>query len=119
MSQGKNPAPRDMRRHDRATVELPVVVTDTANRVVGGIRFASADVSPGGAFLRSDLLFEVGETLRVEFQLPTGRLIRATCKVVRVARDPGETRFPGMGMEFQDLDPADRQAIDDYLATRP
>ena len=47
-----------------------MVVTDTANRVVGGIRFDSADVSPGGAFLRSDLLFEVGELLRLEFQLP-------------------------------------------------
>jgi hypothetical protein len=139
----RNPVRRDTRKHARATLELPVVVSDAANRVSGGIRFASADVSGGGAFLRSDLLFEVGEILTLEFDLPGGRHVRARGRVVRVSRgqhpqqdeatepkeqgaDPAETngkprrssrdRFAGMGVEFVDLSPEDRAAIEAGLA---
>ncbi len=106
---------KDMRRHDRAPVELPVIVTDTANRVVGGIRFEAKDFSAGGAFLRSDLLFEVGEQLKLEIQLPGGRLVHAGGRVVRVSRDLGDDRVPGMGMEFISLSPEDRTAIQAFL----
>jgi hypothetical protein len=131
----RNPVRHDTRKHVRATLELPVVVSDASNRVSGGIRFASADVSGGGAFLRSDLLFEVGEILTLEFDLPGGRHVRARGRVVRVSRgneqaeeaDPGEAngkprgrgsrdRFPGMGVEFVDLAPEDRAAIEERLA---
>ena len=161
----RNPVRRDTRKHARATLELPVVVSDAANRVAGGIRFASADVSGGGAFLRSDLLFEVGEILTLEFDLPGGRHVRARGRVVRVSRGEGNAeeqhrgegnpggqgdqaslvdqggqasspgsqdtkdskgngvtrarsrdRFPGMGVEFVDLAPEDRAAIEEKLA---
>ena len=129
----RNPVRRDTRKHARATLELPVVVSDAANRVSGGIRFASADVSGGGAFLRSDLLFEVGEILTLEFDLPGGRHVRARGRVVRVSRGDGATangqsgangkprrasrdRFPGMGVEFVDLAPEDRAAIEERLS---
>jgi len=109
------PGRRDMRRHDRAPVELPVLVTDSANRVVGGLRFDAADVSQGGAFLRSDLLFEVGELLRLEFTLPSGRVIKAQGRVARVSRDQAADRLPGMGIAFVDLAEADRKAIETFL----
>lgn len=133
----RTPVRRDTRRHARATLELPVVVSDAANRVAGGIRFASADVSGGGAFLRSDLLFEVGEILTLEFDLPGGRHVRARGRVVRVSRGSAEPRtdavegqpekngkprsasrdrFPGMGVEFLDLTPEDRAAIEERLS---
>ena len=64
-----------------------------------------------GAFLRSDLLFEVGEMLVMEFDLPGGRHIRTQGRVVRVARGGAKDRFPGMGLEFIDLSPDDRAAI--------
>ena len=66
-----------MRRHSRRSVELPVLVSDAANRVKAGIRFDAADVSAGGAFLRSDLLFEVGEILNLAIELPPNRRISA------------------------------------------
>ena len=130
----RNPVRRDTRKHARATLELPVVVSDATNRVSGGIRFASADVSGGGAFLRSDLLFEVGEILTLEFDLPGGRHVRARGRVVRVSRGEGAAlngqssnangkprrasrdRFPGMGVEFVDLAPEDRAAIEERLS---
>jgi uncharacterized protein (TIGR02266 family) len=111
----RNPVRHDTRKHARSSLELPVVVTDTGSSARGGIRFDSADVSGGGAFLRSDLLFEIGEVLTIEFDLPGGRRIRAQGRVVRVSRDGGKDRFPGMGIEFVDLSPEDRAAIEERL----
>jgi hypothetical protein len=119
----RNPVRRDTRKHARATMELPVVVSDTSQRVKGAIRFASADVSGGGAFLRSDVLFEIGEMLTVEFDLPSGRHVRTRGRVVRVTRGaqgageaPARDRHPGMGVEFIDLSAEDRAAIEERLA---
>jgi len=102
---------RDTRKHPRHNLEVPVMISDAAKRVRKPIRFASGDISGGGAFLRSDLLFEVGETLVLEFDLPGGRHIRTQGRVVRVARGGAKDRFPGMGLEFIDLSPDDRAAI--------
>jgi Tfp pilus assembly protein PilZ len=101
-----------MRRHSRRSVELPVLVSDAANRVKAGIRFDAADVSAGGAFLRSDLLFEVGEILNLAIELPPNRRISAVGRVVRVSRGTTQDRLAGMGIEFIDLSAADRAAIE-------
>lgn len=112
---GGGPVSRDARKQSRAALELTVVVSDPSNRVRGGIRFENTDVSPGGAFLHSDLLFEVGERLMLQFQLPRGGpAVRARGRVTRVAR--GHSReVPGMGVEFVDLRPEDRAAIEERL----
>jgi c-di-GMP-binding flagellar brake protein YcgR len=102
---------RDTRKHPRMNIEVAVMISDAAKRVRKPIRFSSGDISGGGAFLRSDLLFEVGETLMMEFDLPGGRHIRTQGRVVRVARGGAKDRFPGMGLEFIDLSPDDRAAI--------
>jgi Tfp pilus assembly protein PilZ len=101
---------RDMRKHSRRRVELPVLVSDAANKVKAAIRFEAADVSPGGAFLCSDLLFEIGEVLNLNIELP-GRQIQARGRVVRVSRGSTRDQPPGMGIEFVDLSPADRAAV--------
>jgi c-di-GMP-binding flagellar brake protein YcgR len=106
-----NGNPRDTRKHPRANVEVPMMVSDAAKRVRKPIRFASGDISGGGTFLRSDLLFEVGEMLLMEFDLPGGRHIRTQGRVVRVARGGPKDKYPGMGLEFIDLSPDDRAAI--------
>jgi len=109
---------RDTRKQERAILELPVLVSDAANKVQGGIRFEAADISSGGAFLRSDLLFEVGEVLTLQFQIAAGaaaRDVRAQGRVVRVSRDLTRDRVPGMGIEFIDLPAADRAAIEARL----
>ena len=103
---------RDMRKHSRHAVELPVLVSDAANRVKAGIRFDSSDLSAGGAFLRSDLLFEVGEVLNLQIDLSPTNRISAVGRVVRVSRGTAQDRVAGMGIEFVDLSPADRAAIE-------
>jgi uncharacterized protein (TIGR02266 family) len=99
------------RRHERCALELPITVSDAANRVVAVIELSTQDLSSGGAFLRSQLLFEIGEVLRLQFSLPDGREIRTAGRVVRVARDTGDDVVPGMGIEFVDLLEPDREAL--------
>src|SRR5262249_35233013 len=106
---------KSMRRHVRKVVELPVLVTEAESRVRGGIRFDTQDLSLGGAFLRSDLLFEVGEEVEVEFQLVRGPKVRARARVVRVVREHTDGQ-PGMGIAFTDLSESDREAVRAYLA---
>ena len=106
-----NGTPRDTRKHPRANIEVPMMVSDAAKRVRKPIRFASGDISGGGAFLRSDLLFEVGEVLLMEFDLPGGHHIKTQGRVVRVARGGVKDKYPGMGLEFVDISSDDRAAI--------
>jgi Tfp pilus assembly protein PilZ len=106
---------RDMRKHSRRSIELPVLVSDAANRVKAGIRFDASDVSLGGAFLRSDLLFEVGEVLNLDIDLSPRRRITAVGRVVRVSRGTSQNPSAGMGIEFVDLSPADRTALESAL----
>lgn len=107
------------RQSERRELELPVYVGDAQNRVHGTIRFDTRDLSVGGAFLRSDLLFEVGEELDVEFQLPGGGTVRARARVAHVARDHVDgvaQTAAGMGISFSNLSERDREAVRAYLA---
>lgn len=76
-------------------------------KITAGITLDSADVSEGGAFLRSDLLFEIGETLHLEIPLPDGPTIKTRGRVVRVRR----AGTGGMGIEFLGLSSQDRKAL--------
>lgn len=76
----------------------------------GSIQLDSCNLSEGGAFLRSDLLFEIGETLSLEIPLPSG-VITAGARVVRVWRQADPATVPGMGIEFTGLTAQDRSAI--------
>jgi uncharacterized protein (TIGR02266 family) len=106
-----SPGRGNLRKYARSPVELPITVSDAANKVEGRIEFNTGDLSVGGAFIRSDLLFEVGEELQLDFTLPEGQIVRARGKVVRVARDSGDDVIPGMGIAFVTLADSDREAI--------
>jgi Tfp pilus assembly protein PilZ len=101
----------NLRKHARSSVSFAVSVSDAANRVSGMIVFDTQDISAGGAFIRSDLLFEIGEELAVGFTLPSGSEITARAKVVRVSRDGDDGSAPGMGIQFLQLSESDRDAI--------
>lgn len=104
------------RQHERRPAELPVLIEDAVNRVRGRVRFDATDVSLGGAFLRSSLLFEVGEELSLEFSLPGGHRIHARGRVVRVSRECDHGRVPGMGIAFVALADEDRAAVRAFVA---
>src|SRR5471032_1824519 len=62
---GDNPA---VRRHVRKPVAAKV--TGKAEAGLGHLFFDSQDLSIGGAFLKADLLLEVGDELSLELHLP-------------------------------------------------
>jgi c-di-GMP-binding flagellar brake protein YcgR len=97
-----------MRRYSRRSLSLPVLVTEPADDLQAAISFDAADLSQGGAFLRSELLFEVGEVLDLEIHVAPGLRVRARGRVVRVSR---AEEAPGMGIEFVELSPDVRQAL--------
>lgn len=101
----------NLRRYARSPLELPVRVAEAENSVNAVIEFDTQDLSVGGAFVRSDLLFEVGEELSLTLAFPDGREVTARGRVVRVARESGDEGVPGMGVEFVNLEDADREAI--------
>lgn len=102
---------RRTRQHERRRVEFPVTIVDAENRTSGGLSFEASDLSMGGVFLRSTVLFELGEELGLEFQLG-GALVKARAKVVRVSTD----ERAGMGIAFTRIDPAHREALQQFLA---
>lgn len=102
---------RKPRTHARWQVEVPVTIIDDTHRAEGHLQFDTHDLSVGGAFLKSTLLFEVDEELSLEFDLGSDR-VRIRCRVVRIARgDPP----PGMGIMFVELAPGDRETIQRFV----
>jgi uncharacterized protein (TIGR02266 family) len=82
----------------------------------GYLFFDTQDLSVGGAFLRADLLLEIGEELEVEFSLPGDeRVLRAHARVAWVRRADSDVASSGMGLEFMNLSSADRDALATFL----
>jgi Tfp pilus assembly protein PilZ len=107
---------REMRRFDRRRAIFPVSVRTAGAKTEGSIHLDSADLSEGGAFLRSELLFEIGDTLELEIPLPSGQPIKAMGRVVRVSQSGEPDSTPGMGIEFVQLSLADRRTLAAALA---
>lgn len=100
----------DHRRFSRKVLAVDVAARDEHG--AGLLIFTSSDISAGGAFLKSDLLLEQGESLSLDLHLE-GRLkpIRAQAKVVWVRRFPEPGEPAGMGVEFVSISEDDRAAL--------
>jgi len=109
------PRPRNVRRYDRKNALIPVVVRAGGNKVEAGVRLATADLSEGGLFLRSDILFEVGEDLSIEIPVGPGKVTVAHGRVAWVTRGSGKKATAGMGIEFARLSSHDRRALAESL----
>lgn len=103
----------ELRRHPRREVRVEFVCKDESG--LGQLIFDSADVSAGGAFLVSDVLFEQGETLSIDFTLPGGVALHTVARIAWVRRFPAEGQEAGMGIEFLGLGGIERRALDAYL----
>jgi len=73
------------------------------------------NVNEGGIFVESDTPPERGTTIDLRFKLPGGdEPIRVKGTVVHVSNGDG-AEPPGMGIEFENLDAAARQRIDELV----
>lgn len=107
----------EQRRFPRKQINVEFRVREVAR--IGRLSFDTVDLSVGGAFLESEVLFEEGEPLELELQIPgTASTLRARARVAWIRRiDPdGAT---GMGVQFEEMSAADRQEIERLLARVP
>ncbi len=76
----------------------------------------ATNLSPGGMFIRSRTPQPVGTLVKFEVQIAGGvRVLRGTA-VVRWVREAGDPEGPpGMGLQFQELDPVTQALIDRML----
>ncbi|HEV2851531.1 MAG TPA: TIGR02266 family protein [Thermoanaerobaculia bacterium] len=100
--------PRDSRR-----VPLETRVQFKFDRFSGFLSEYSANVSPGGIFLRARAPQPPGTVLDFEFRLGDGfELIKGRGEVVWVRpEDEGPTRPAGMGIRFLELSPGSKELI--------
>lgn len=109
--------PRDSRR-----VPLETRVQFKFDRFSGFISEYSANISPGGMFIRTRAPQPQGTVLDVEFRLGDGfELIKGRAEVVWVrTEDEGPMRPAGMGLRFQELAPGSKELIyrivDEHIA---
>jgi uncharacterized protein (TIGR02266 family) len=99
------------RKYRRRPIRVTLRMRDQSG--AGEIEFDTHDISLGGAFVRSDLFFEIGEQFEVELHFPgqAGPLF-LKARVVRASR---EEHKPGMGVAFEPMSDDVRNAINDFL----
>lgn len=113
---GRVEEPGKKRQYLRRAVSVEFRVRDVDDVMGGELLFDSVDISEGGAFLRSDYLLELGDQVEVTFSLalrPEPFTVRA--RVAWVTKRAALKGDAGMGLEFIDLVPADRDAIDQFV----
>lgn len=104
------------RQHNRYAVELEVTVTSEHNFYAGFVE----NMSVGGIFIATHQLKPVGERIEFSVHLPgMEEPIRGTGEVrwVRVYSEASNVP-PGMGIKFDQLEPAAVKGIEQFLAQR-
>jgi len=101
----------------RTPVEANIGATTESNFYVG----FSGEVSEGGVFLSTYEVLAQGTHVQMLVTLPGGFEFAAP-GVVRFVRDPMDFSAdsePGMGVQFEGLDPKSRQLVMRFIAKRP
>ncbi len=75
------------------------------------------DVSTSGMFVITRDTLPIGVPLEVEFRIPPGRIVKASCEVMRELRDESDGHYiGGMGLKFVSLEEDDRRALESFIA---
>jgi hypothetical protein len=111
---------KENRHFKRTEVTIRIRLKESDTDIAAS--FDVKDLSEGGMFIHSPLLWEPGKKFDLSFTLPgTGKEIRVLGEVARamdkylLAGDPGQDPIPGMGIRFTKISPADRALIKEFL----
>jgi len=105
--------PRD---HSRVRLQANINLGSDSNFFTG----FSTDISEGGLFVATVETVPRGTTVDLDFTLPGGRPLKAS-GVVRWLREPNDHMpdlMPGLGVQFQDLQPEVASLISDFVRRR-
>lgn len=103
-------------RRPRVPVQVPVYFDGADSTLLG----FSLDLSPSGIFVQTRTPIDIGMRCALAFPLPgqegnvhvIGRVVRTVRSLVAAI---GESRTPGMGIEFERLGSEDRTVIERFL----
>ena len=108
-----------LRRYTRYPIGVNFKVREDDQASSGEVLFDTINVSAGGAFLRSELLLEVGIEVEVTFTLPNSdKTLSTKARVAWVTRGSAGKREPGMGIEFTELTEEDKEMIESLIQRR-
>ena len=118
------------RRHERIDASIPVKISTieperdpwTGRRYFRASEETCANLSRGGAFVRTVELLHPGQRVLLEMDLPTGGQVEAIGRVAWTKRalSPDAPGFgTGVGVEFLGAETKDIEAIAEYLEHRP
>lgn len=108
--------PSQRRVQPRVKVQTQVDFQSDANFYMG----FSANISEGGIFVATVAVAPIGTEVDIAFSLPTGEQIacRGVVRWVREVNDRLPDSFPGIGVQFTDLDPQSLEAIRRFVSQR-
>lgn len=108
--------PAQRRTQPRVAVQAQVDFQSDANFYMG----FSANISEGGIFVATVAIAPIGTEVDLSFTLPSGEHIacRGVVRWIREVNDRLPDAFPGLGVQFTDLEPASLEAIRRFVAQR-
>jgi uncharacterized protein (TIGR02266 family) len=107
----------ERRESARRPVRVGVTLTSDSNLYVG----FTDNISEGGLFVATHELLEIGEQVRLEFELPGSDETIEVDGDVRWHRrvsDVEDGIYPGYGVQFIDLADSDKQRLQKFLKQR-
>ena len=104
----------------RAPISLNISLSEDSDDI--RIKFDTANLSEGGIFVKSSLLWEPGQVFKLSFTLP-GTEKEINVKGIVARSDDkysifteNDSSIPGMGIKFIDLSDEDRLIIKDFIS---
>ena len=115
-TQDATSAGADLRRAYRVKVNAAVTMESDSNVFTG----FSVDLSDAGVFVATAEILAPGERVQIAVNLPSGQRIEALGEVrwVREYNDATPLVFPGMGIQFVNLNSQHKAALRAFLAHR-
>lgn len=112
--QASAPDPTGRRKFQRTDIQLEVSLS-VAERVAAG---RTENLSPGGVFVATDFLLQVGQEIDVTITLPNDRKIVAHGQVRWVRERSAASAAPaGMGIQFEQIE--GRPLVESFLSAHP
>ncbi|MCK5809307.1 PilZ domain-containing protein [bacterium] len=110
------------RVHKRTSVELKIALQEDGDDI--SINFSVIDISEGGLFVRSNILWEPGQIFFLKFTLPNsdeeiavkGEVARSEDKYFLFITEDQQDPIPGMGLKFVDLSEHDKEQIKAFIS---
>ncbi len=113
----------EQRLYKRVPVSLKIALQEDGEDI--SINFSVIDISEGGLFVQSNILWEPGQIFFLTFTLPDsqqtisvrGEVARSEDRYFLYHDEETNDPIPGMGIRFLNLQEKDKEAIKQFIAS--